>query len=632
MNIEIQCCGLVMMTVIFILNMIVSDARTILYSSKLFIAALLTAIGTIVLDILSMVSLYYIDTIPEWLLQISCKIYIIGLVFEATSALVYSMYDCFSYQRYRLFAYVALAGDIASSIVIAIVPIQYNVDDPSHAYTEGPAVLMTYASCVTVLIVTLYMLIRYRKRMNPQRHRAVLLWLVSWILAAGIQFFNNALLLIGFATAIGMMVLFTVLENTIAGIDRSTGVYNLTMMHDYITEKYNREKGFSLISVSLAGYAGLLEAESELRMSLARYFMSFADAKVFRNNKSGFTLMYDRDYEYLDDVLSKLKEDFEKEWQYGIRGEESRVISPMFLVMKDSDVTKSADDIFAFSNYALTTNVDDVGSVIYLDEQKYKERAEFERYKNKLIAAMKRDRVHVYYQPIYSTEKKKFVSAEALVRIEDKHGEIIPPGMFIPIAEATGHIKELGRMVFEKVCQFIRDENPMQYGIEYIEVNLSVKQVEHQELADLYRGILDEYKIDPRRINLEITESSTIEIRQNVLDNMDKLIDFGVNFSLDDFGNGQSNLDYIIDMPVAIVKFDRNLTQSYFTSDRAKYVMKSVIQMIHDMNLKIVAEGVEEKEQLDELIELGVEYIQGYYFSKPIPQNEFLAFIKKYNA
>ena len=105
----------------------------------------------------------------------------------------------------------------------------------------------------------------------------------------------------------------------------------------------------------------------------------------------------------------------------------------------------------------------------------------------------------------------------------------------------------------------------------------------------------------------------------------------GAHFSLDDFGTGQSNLNYIIDMPVNIVKFDRELSNAYFNSGKAKYVMDAAIQMIHGMKLEIVSEGIETAEQYKIMEDLGINYIQGYYFSKPLPKNEFLEFIKEQN-
>ena len=130
---------------------------------------------------------------------------------------------------------------------------------------------------------------------------------------------------------------------------------------------------------------------------------------------------------------------------------------------------------------------------------------------------------------------------------------------------------------------------------------------------------------------MEITESTSIQTRNNLLKNMETLIRYGVSFSLDDFGSGASNLNYIIDMPVSIVKFDRDMSQAYFANQKAKFVMEASMHMIHDMKLEIVSEGVETKEQMEAISALGIEYIQGYYFSKPLSGEEFLKFVKNAN-
>ncbi len=193
-------------------------------------------------------------------------------------------------------------------------------------------------------------------------------------------------------------------------------------------------------------------------------------------------------------------------------------------------------------------------------------------------------------------------------------------------------IVKLGERVFEKVCHFITERCPEQYGVEYIEINLSVVQCEAKSLAKCYSDIMDKYQINPAFINLEITESASIVMKKTLLDNMRALINYGVSFSLDDFGNGQSNLNYIVDMPVHIVKFDRDMTQAYFESEKARYVLQAATDMIQGLGLKVVAEGVETAEQLRELERLGIDYIQGYYFSKPIEEERYLEFLKVKNA
>ncbi len=245
-----------------------------------------------------------------------------------------------------------------------------------------------------------------------------------------------------------------------------------------------------------------------------------------------------------------------------------------------------------------------------------------------LRCALEEDRIEVFYQPIYSTKERRFVSAEALVRIRDQEGNIIPPGIFIPIAERNGLISQIGECVFDKTCAFIKKNRLKErFGIEYVEVNLSVRQCEDLNLAENYIRIMQKHQLEPSCISLEITESASIRIRENLLRNMRLLMDYGVKFALDDFGNGESNLNYIVDMPVSIVKFDRDMTQSYFSSYKAKFVMEAAMHMIQDMKLEIVSEGVETREQAEAIGALGIEYIQGYYFSRPLPGEEFLEFV-----
>lgn len=245
--------------------------------------------------------------------------------------------------------------------------------------------------------------------------------------------------------------------------------------------------------------------------------------------------------------------------------------------------------------------------------------------------AITNDRVEVWFQPIFSTEDHRFTSAEALVRIRRENGELVPPGLFIEIAEHNGMILQLGEIVFRKVCRFISDTQIQRYGVKYIEVNLSVVQCAYNELAKDYIRIMEENVVAPELINLEITESASMNARKTLLDNMKRLMDYGVTFSLDDFGTGQSNLNYIIDMPVEIVKFDKGMTNAYFENGKAKYIMDAAMNMIRGLDLKIVSEGVETAEQFYTMENLGINYIQGYYFSKPLPADEFLEFIKKSN-
>ena len=154
-------------------------------------------------------------------------------------------------------------------------------------------------------------------------------------------------------------------------------------------------------------------------------------------------------------------------------------------------------------------------------------------------------------------------------------------------------------------------------------------QCGYENLAEDFIRIMEETHVDPRKIVLEITESASIKEKKILLENMMKLREVGIKFALDDFGTGQSNLNYIVEMPIDVVKFDNTMINAYFENGTATYVMDAAMSMIHGLNLPIVSEGIEEEQQFAKMKKLGIDYIQGYYFSKPICKDEFVQFVKE---
>lgn len=192
----------------------------------------------------------------------------------------------------------------------------------------------------------------------------------------------------------------------------------------------------------------------------------------------------------------------------------------------------------------------------------------------------------------------------------------------------AGIILELGERVIEKVCLLLKNSDAIKLGIHYIEINLSVIQCEKRDLAKRLISIVKKYDIAPGLINLEITETASISARTILLENMKTLINYGFTFSLDDFGKGESNLMYIVEMPVSIVKLDYDMLKAFFRSPKAKTVVQAVVNMAHNMNLKMVAEGIETEEEIQGMSKENIDYIQGYYYSCPVPQNDFLEFLR----
>jgi EAL domain-containing protein (putative c-di-GMP-specific phosphodiesterase class I) len=461
--------------------------------------------------------------------------------------------------------------------------------------------------------------------MNPRRKMAVRFWMLLETAAGITQFFFPDLLVIGFATTVGMMILFMELENPESEMDRTIDVFSSHVMLDYIRQLFDENKVFACVFIINNGEWGISrQEESAVLMEMALFLKQLKSGKVFRGTGNDFAIIYPIRH-YSEDVVREIYERFILSWH-------GHAINSTILAIPDSRVALSPDEISQFYQHHRSRAASSEEKMIIFDSKDAAKLQAAKLIQQEISQALEDDRVEVFYQPIYSFEKQRFVSAEALARIRRPDGSIMMPGVFIPIAEKSGLVEAIGVRVFEKVCAMLAEHPITESGVEYIEVNLSVAQCENRWLAEDLAGIIDRFKIPPRLLNLEITETSTIKYRETVIRNMEKLKQLGITFSLDDFGTGESNLNYIVDMPVDIIKFDRSMTQDYFRNDKTKLVMNSVVDMIRNMDLKIVAEGIEDKAQLGAMHKIGIDYIQGYYFSKPLPLIEFLPFIHKRNA
>ncbi|MCM1268046.1 MAG: EAL domain-containing protein [Bacteroidales bacterium] len=242
--------------------------------------------------------------------------------------------------------------------------------------------------------------------------------------------------------------------------------------------------------------------------------------------------------------------------------------------------------------------------------------------------ALEFKRFQVYYQPIYSVEKGKFVSAEALLRLFDPKYGFISPEILVTAAERSGAIHRIGDYVLEEVCRFISEGEFHSLGLEYIEVNLSVAQCMRVNLADKILGIMAKHRVSAEYINLEITETAASHTQEVMAENLQKLNRAGISLSLDDYGTGYSNIKRVIQLPLKIIKLDKTFVDEQ-ENPKMRVVLKNTVAMLKDMNMEIVVEGIETQEMLDFFAELQCDFIQGYFFSKPIPKPEFINFIKE---
>ncbi len=242
--------------------------------------------------------------------------------------------------------------------------------------------------------------------------------------------------------------------------------------------------------------------------------------------------------------------------------------------------------------------------------------------------AIKNKTLMIYLQPLYSSSQNRITAAEALARLYDEQLGFIPPNEFISVAEKNGSIMEVGRQIFEQTCKFISENDLNSLGIDFINVNLSPAQCMNSHLADELMDIINKYNISTEQINLEITES-VIDDVSIIRSQMQQLNKAGIFFSMDDFGTGTSNITRLLELPFNIVKLDMTVVWSYFKGTST--ILKSQIQMFLNEQMDIVAEGVEDEHMAKTLVDLGCEYEQGFYYSKPLPTDQFIAYVKENN-
>jgi len=227
----------------------------------------------------------------------------------------------------------------------------------------------------------------------------------------------------------------------------------------------------------------------------------------------------------------------------------------------------------------------------------------------------------VYYQPKYDVNTENIVGAEALVRWQKPDGTLISPGAFIPLFERDGLVVHLDEYVFENVCQFQKERMENKLPMVPISVNLSRASIHFNDVVEHYVDIVNQKQIPFECVPIELTESATL-YSEKILEITDQLVKAGFKLHMDDFGSGYSSLTSLNELNFSTVKLDKSLID-YIDQMRGKKIVQQAIDLGHGLDMKVVAEGVESKEQKDCLKEMHCDMIQGFYYSKPLKQEDF---------
>jgi len=264
----------------------------------------------------------------------------------------------------------------------------------------------------------------------------------------------------------------------------------------------------------------------------------------------------------------------------------------------------------------------------YIPEERKQKYDELVLY-NDMHAALEREQFEVYYQPIVNAKNGRVVSSEALIRWHHPEYGMVPPDLFIAVMEKTGFIVELGRFVLNEVLKQQKRWELFKFRQIPVSINLSLIELEEGKFVEYVEQQIAYHKADPDLIRYEITEGLAMQDKRHFAMQFDALKKLGVTIVLDDFGSGYTSYAYLKRFPASLLKIDKVLVDNILTNKDDQYIVKSIIDLGHSLGMKVVIEGIENKEMADLLTSYGCDYFQGFYFSKPLAVFEFQKMLRK---
>lgn len=392
----------------------------------------------------------------------------------------------------------------------------------------------------------------------------------------------------------------------------------------YLAKQLEKHLPISIVKMDLDHFKSLNETyghqigDNYLK-HCAALFKDYAELNSFyiaRYSGDEFIMYVNRHiYSEYDDAVLGIHKLFHNAMTVGM--EEVRATISIGVANSNSDSTVSS--LFLNADIAITRAKENGRNcTILFSEEIERHVAMVNNTRAKIIDAIENEGFYMLYQPKIETDTKKLVGFEALIRMKN---ESLSPGVFVPIAEQSGFITQIGRMTTEYTIKQLAQWRDQGIELKPISINYSRNQLNDTGYVNFLRSMLKKYDVDPKYVEIEITEGLFMETSRQVDNLFVQFQALGVKILMDDFGTGYSSLGYLTYIPVDILKLDKSLVDSYLVEGKES-IIKDIVNLTHDFGKKLIIEGVEEEWQYEKLREFGADVIQGYYFSKPLPPEQ----------
>ena len=503
--------------------------------------------------------------------------------------------------------------------------------DSSINYIRGPWYMLMYFSALCHLLTALILTCLWRKILGLSKVLVLIEILI--LLASGVivQAFCHQLLMTGFGLSLGILALFITINNPHANTDNLTGLYDKPYLLRKFREMLSSRRIFHVITVNLYQIDHInkvtgVDGGDRLLLSVARQLHRLCGDKVFRISGKRF-LIFTFSQEQFELYLDELENLFHPD----TAPSETAVSSPVIISgIFHAERFEDGGSILDYAQYleSLAPNTGFYETV--RDTDKTMERFLYlKKVEQYLHTAITNDLFEVYYQPVYSLKEKRYITLEALSRLYHPELGWVPPDLFIQIAEKNNLVDKITILQFRRICRFIQEHPLLTDRLCNIKMNLSPLDLIQRNSSSRLIRLMDEYGVKHSFIQFEITETVATEYNSALNKAVDDFTDSGIGLCLDDFGSGYANLNTVMQLPFSAIKLDRSLLSKICEDPRSANFYHSIVSSFQNMGFHVISEGVETDAEVKLLSDYGVDMIQGFYFSKPLPPEKLLDLLEK---
>lgn len=498
-----------------------------------------------------------------------------------------------------------------------------------------------YTVNISVLLYFLfatYLYLKYCRSLSTEKFIALLIYYGLMLAAIPIRILTKSNSVFEFSVSLAILLCVYTFQNPSEFSDRISGAGTRNALIFAVSNNLLQKKTFTVFGINVERLDVILggdsiEAASELLTQITSYLKQLCpDGSVYYPDETAFMMIFPDvlpDDPIIEKTADLIKKRFREPFMFG-HNKVKLFESPFVIGLPDE--VDSVDKFNEVRGIIRKTLLRHNRDLLRVSDLNLKHVSHDKKIDGILKHALEDKLFEVYYQPIYDPARDVYSSCEALLRLRDPQLGTISPGVFMPIAEKNGRVLDIDRFVLGEVCDMLANTQAVDLGIQYAEVNLSVVDCIQTNMPEIILDTMDKYGIRPDQLNFEITETYSKGINNVMYENIGKLCSKGISFSMDDFGTGYSNISRIADLPMNIFKLDKSIVQSAFESGDAYMIIMNLIKIIKSIGKEIVAEGVETEEQADQIIRLGCDHIQGFYYARPMPKAQFIEFLKTHNS